>query len=515
MEDKLEIVIYMDSKMKIAILVPNFSKYSGDARVAELQTKELLRKGNDVSIFALEGDIKIKGVKIFKLGMNKGSFFERIYRLLFPLDIIKIIKWIPKLKEYDLVISHLYPMNWLASISKKIYKTRYVFYNHGTNPPEHFPKLYERIYLKLYIWLNWLTTRNVDEVISVSNFAKKELKEQIGLDSHVKYNTINTNIFNNLPSSCQETKAHIRKKYGLTDGPLLLFVGRIAPQKKIDILIKVFKLIKQRLPTSNLIIIGEHSYEYYSTKIRKMADSSIKFVDSIKQDELVEYYRAADLYVTASYWESFNLPLAEAQACEKPAVVFDIGPHKEIISGNGKLIEKGDLFSFSKECITILNTSKLHEELPYIPKKKKICLVCSHGGHLTEILQLSKAFEGHEKFFITYDTVRTRDLDNRYLIQNIGRNPIRFLAIIPGIIHILRKEKPDIILSTGAEIAIPVFIIAKIFRIRTIFIESLCRIMQPSHTGRIVYPLSDIFLVQWESLLTKYGHKARFRGAVF
>ena len=50
----------MDSKMKIAILVPNFSKYSGDARVAELQTKELLRKGNDVSIFALEGDIKIK-----------------------------------------------------------------------------------------------------------------------------------------------------------------------------------------------------------------------------------------------------------------------------------------------------------------------------------------------------------------------------------------------------------------------------------------------------------------------
>jgi UDP-N-acetylglucosamine:LPS N-acetylglucosamine transferase len=157
----------------------------------------------------------------------------------------------------------------------------------------------------------------------------------------------------------------------------------------------------------------------------------------------------------------------------------------------------------------------LHEELPYIPKKKKICLVCSHGGHLTEILQLSKAFEGHEKFFISYDTVRTRDLDNKYLLQNIGRNPIRFLAIIPGIFHILRKEKPDIILSTGAEIAIPVFIIAKIFRIRTIFIESLCRIKQPSHTGQIVYPFADIFLVQWESLLAKYGKKARFRGSVF
>ena len=510
MEDTLEIVIYMDSKMKIAILVPNFSKYSGDARVAELQSKELLRKGNEVSIFALEGDINIEGVKIYKLGMNKGSFYERIYRLLFPLDIVKIIKWVPKLKEYDLIISHLYPMNWLGSISKKIYKTRYVFYNHGTNPPEHFPKLYERIYLKLYLWLNWLTTRNVDDVISVSKFAKKELKEQIGLDSHVKYNTINTDVFNN-----KGTQSNIRKKYGLDDGPILLFVGRIAPQKRVDILIEVFKLIKQRLPRSNLIIIGEHSYDYYSNKIRKMADSSIRFVESISQNELVNYYYAADLYITTSYWESFNLPLAEAQACEKPAVVFDIGPHKEILDDNGKLIEKGDLFSFSNECVKILNKSKLHEELPYIPKKRKICLVCSHGGHLTEILELSKAFEGHEKFFISYDTVRTRDLDNKYLLQNIGRNPIRFLAIIPGIFHILRKEKPDIILSTGAEIAIPVFIIAKIFRIRTIFIESLCRIKQPSHTGKIVYPLADIFLVQWESLLAKYGKKARFRGSVF
>jgi UDP-N-acetylglucosamine:LPS N-acetylglucosamine transferase len=92
---------------------------------------------------------------------------------------------------------------------------------------------------------------------------------------------------------------------------------------------------------------------------------------------------------------------------------------------------------------------------------------------------------------------------------------MRFIAVLPGIFKIIRNEKPDLVVSTGAEIAIPVFVVAKLFHIETIYLESWCRIKEPSHTGRLVYPLSNIFLVQWKQLLRMYGKKAKYVGEVF
>jgi len=144
----------------------------------------------------------------------------------------------------------------------------------------------------------------------------------------------------------------------------------------------------------------------------------------------------------------------------------------------------------------------------------KICLVCSHGGHLAEILQLKEAFEGHDTFFITYDSVRTRQLERKYLLRNIGKNPLVMAQAFMSTLRILIREKPELIVSTGSEIAIPAFYLARLFRIKTIFIESWTRVEQPTGTGRLVYPFSDIFLVQWEQLLSKYGKKAKYEGAI-
>lgn len=144
----------------------------------------------------------------------------------------------------------------------------------------------------------------------------------------------------------------------------------------------------------------------------------------------------------------------------------------------------------------------------------KICLVCSHGGHLAELLYVSEAFEGHETFFVTYDSPRTRTLEHKYLLRNIGTNPLLMLVAFAAIFRIFWKEKPKLVVSTGAEIAIPAFFLAKLFRAKTIFIESWTRIELPTGTGRLVYPLSDLFLVQWEKLLGKYGKKAKYEGAI-
>ena len=147
-------------------------------------------------------------------------------------------------------------------------------------------------------------------------------------------------------------------------------------------------------------------------------------------------------------------------------------------------------------------------------RRLKICLACSHGGHLTEMLQLQQAFEGHDTFYFCYDAETTRVLSRAYLVPNMARNPIEFLKNLFRLIRIFWKERPDLIVSTGAEIAIPAVLIGKLFRARSIYIECGAQVAQPSVTGRILYRFVDAFLVQWPELLHAYGGRAQFVGSL-
>jgi UDP-N-acetylglucosamine:LPS N-acetylglucosamine transferase len=145
----------------------------------------------------------------------------------------------------------------------------------------------------------------------------------------------------------------------------------------------------------------------------------------------------------------------------------------------------------------------------------KIALVCAPGGHLTQMLFIIEAFEGHEIFFITNKNPRTNQLKYRkYLIENIGTDIRKMAKGFLKIFTILKKEKPDFIISTGGVIAIPAIIISRLMRFKSIYIESWSRVKTKSGTGRILYYFSNHFLVQWPDLVKKYGKKAIYKGAV-
>jgi beta-1,4-N-acetylglucosaminyltransferase len=147
----------------------------------------------------------------------------------------------------------------------------------------------------------------------------------------------------------------------------------------------------------------------------------------------------------------------------------------------------------------------------------KIGLVCSHGGHLTEMLELLPAFEGHDVFFVTYHSARETELGQRYrtyALDNIGTSPWKLAASMPGALGILRRERPDMLVSTGSEIALPFFFLAKVLRIGTVFVEGLFRVNTASSTGKVLYPLADAFFVQWPQLVSVYGPKARYEGGL-
>ena len=146
-----------------------------------------------------------------------------------------------------------------------------------------------------------------------------------------------------------------------------------------------------------------------------------------------------------------------------------------------------------------------------------IALVSTQGGHLTEMLELTNAFSDHEIFIITHHSIRddeVRDIAATYFVDNLAEEPLHFPSIFLKAIRIIWLQKPDVILSLGADIAIPFFVIGKLLGKKTIFIESYCRSETLSRTGRITYWFADEFWVQWPQLLEKCGQKARFRGSI-
>lgn len=148
----------------------------------------------------------------------------------------------------------------------------------------------------------------------------------------------------------------------------------------------------------------------------------------------------------------------------------------------------------------------------------KLCLVGSSGGHLTHLYMLKPFWTTKERFWVTFDKEDARSLlkdekvypcyfpTNRN-IKNLIRNT--FLAI-----KILRKEKPDVIISSGAAVAVPFFYLGKLFGTKNVYIEVFDRIDKPTLTGKLVYPVTDRFIVQWEEMKKVYP-KAINLGSIF
>lgn len=135
---------------------------------------------------------------------------------------------------------------------------------------------------------------------------------------------------------------------------------------------------------------------------------------------------------------------------------------------------------------------------------KKFCLVCSGGGHLSEILQIKDNSNIKNFFFIINSKINFKSKNKVYFVSH-GIRGIKLFFNLFEIFFIFIKEKPDFIISTGASVALPAFIIGKFFfKTKFIFIETLTRIKKPSISGRIMYKLSDEFYYQWKDLKKFY-----------
>ena len=189
-------------------------------------------------------------------------------------------------------------------------------------------------------------------MLSISNFLRKELKKQTGIDSKVEYIPIDKKRFNK-----KVNKEKIRKKYNIKNEPVLLYVGRLSPHKGIHLLIEAFKLVQKQYPQAKLIIAGKHTFKKYSEKLKKLANKNVIFTGFVPDKELPHYYAACDIYTTASLWEGFDIPIVEAYNTGKPSIALNIGSHPEVIK-KGILVEKNNTQAFAEAIIKLIKQLK-------------------------------------------------------------------------------------------------------------------------------------------------------------
>ncbi|MFC1809408.1 PssD/Cps14F family polysaccharide biosynthesis glycosyltransferase [Candidatus Omnitrophota bacterium] len=139
-----------------------------------------------------------------------------------------------------------------------------------------------------------------------------------------------------------------------------------------------------------------------------------------------------------------------------------------------------------------------------------ICIISSAGGHLTEVQKATTLLNKQEKFYVTFSLPHIKESlvnEECYFVVDPHLNPFKYILNFFQSLAIYIKKRPKVIITTGAGIAIPMCVIGKCAGTKVIFIESGARVNKPSRTGRLLYPIADLFIVQWDSLL-KYFPKA-------
>ena len=159
--------------------------------------------------------------------------------------------------------------------------------------------------------------------------------------------------------------------------------------------------------------------------------------------------------------------------------------------------------------------------LPVV-KKLRILLPSSSGGHLSEIFQLKELLAATEHLFVTEDLPLTRQLlEGRAckFVRPNGRNRdwvfwrnflINWFLAVP----IILKFRPHAIVTTGSHTAIPFCYIGKLLGCKIIFILSFCRIDSKAAAASAVYPIADLFFVQWQQMRSAYP-KSTYVGPLF
>lgn len=155
---------------------------------------------------------------------------------------------------------------------------------------------------------------------------------------------------------------------------------------------------------------------------------------------------------------------------------------------------------------------------------KKALFISSTGGHFSEMMMLKPMFNEFDYYIITEKTDTTKSLKETYgkkidfLVYGTKDHKISYtfklLFNILKSLVLFFKIRPDVVITTGTHTAVPMCYIAHLFKKKVVFIETFANVNTKTLSGKIVYKIADLFVVQWEEMKELYPN-AIYLGGVF
>jgi glycosyltransferase involved in cell wall biosynthesis len=203
------------------------------------------------------------------------------------------------------------------------------------------------------------------KIITISNFSKTEILKFLDIPEE-KIEVIYPGVTVNEPKYSNSDEEKLLSKYQLS-GSYILFVGTIEPRKNIDVLLKAFEILLQKHKDRyELVIVGRlgWKYEEFLRKLRSSrAQSRIRMLGYVPDNDLPFIYKHASLFVYPSIYEGFGLPVLEAMANEVPVITSNLSSLPEVAGDAALLVNPHDEEQIAEMIDKVLSDSELRRQL--------------------------------------------------------------------------------------------------------------------------------------------------------
>jgi len=316
--------------VKICFLTERLLRGWGVDQVVHRVADGLGRMGHDVDVVCLRAD-RSYGDSAYRLRLLDVPYqpVEELEERVFQRS------GLVRQRKYDVYVACMYPF---FSVARRL-GIPYVYYEHGVvNPVGLDPqtvRLLDRIRRE-----GQEHQAGARRVAVVSRFL---MSEQVNPAKHRDTDVVYNGADSFGPAPAGPAVRALRERLGLGDAEVIGYFGRVerSTYKGVDELVEMVGELRRRRPRAMLMMTGytdDHARAHYT------AMPWVRVQSHIPGEEMALHFSAVDVAVSASRWEGFNLPLAEAQLYARPVVAYDLAAHPEVVAPSGVLAKDRTAF---------------------------------------------------------------------------------------------------------------------------------------------------------------------------
>ncbi len=267
------------------------------------------------------------------------------------------------IRKYKIDYAHFQYILPPIKLCKYIVTTHDVIFNEY---PEEFSAAYRT--MKNFLYKN--SAQRADIVTTVSEYSKKSIEKYLGIETdkiHVIPNGVSAQYL--LPYNKFQAKQSIRTKYGFDK--YLLFVSRIEPRKNHLFLLNAYLELELQLKGYRLVFLGNKTLKSsaFEEALQELSPDLRRFIflnSEVNNKGLLEFYRAADLFVYPSKAEGFGIPPLEAAALSIPVICSNTSAMSDFSFFDENHVDPNDHEAFKKRILAVLENGEDQRELDKI-----------------------------------------------------------------------------------------------------------------------------------------------------